>query len=274
MTSGGALRIALDPVEGGPERDTAVASALLARVDAGELPATLRLARPRRVVAFSGRDAASPGFADAVEAATAHGFGAVLRLAGGRAAVFTSGTLSFSLSEPAETPSAGIEARFASMATRLRDALRTLDVDAHVGEVAGEYCPGAWSVNARGRVKLAGIGQRLRRRAAHTGGVLVVDDAAAIRDVLIDVQAAMGLDWDPSTVGAALDEAGGASWDRVRDAVVATFAADHDLEPWVVDDATLAVADRLGPRHRVSARLVGDVAPDELAKTVVDPDGR
>ena len=39
--------------------------------------------------------------------------------------------------------------------------LGRLGVDARVGEVPGEYCPGAFSVNARGRIKLAGVGQRL-----------------------------------------------------------------------------------------------------------------
>jgi octanoyl-[GcvH]:protein N-octanoyltransferase len=264
----GRLRLDLTSLAGAPERDTAVARALLHRVDAGELPATLRLARPRRVVAFSGRDAASPGFRSAVAAAAAHGFGAVLRLAGGRAAVFTPATLSFSLAEPADPPREGIEARFAAMAGRLRDALGAIGVDARIGEVPGEYCPGAWSVNARGRVKIAGIGQRLLRRAAHTGGVVVVDDAPAIRGVLRDVQAAMDLGWEPATVGAAADEVAGLAWETVRDAVVDAFAVDHDLEPWALDEATLDLADRFAPEHLPGAR---PSSARELRKTVGPP---
>jgi octanoyl-[GcvH]:protein N-octanoyltransferase len=272
---GGRLRIERSSLTGAPARDTAVARAVLERVDRGELPATLRLARPQRVVAFSGRDAASPGFGRALAAAERHGFASVLRLAGGRAAVFTPATVSFSLAEPAEVPRAGIDARFASMATRLRDALRSVGVDAHVGEVAGEYCPGAWSVNARGAVKIAGVGQRLLRNAAHTGGVLVVDDAAAIRDVLVDVQAAMDLAWDPATVGAVVDEVGSgtsldATWQAVSDAIVAAFAADHDLEPWTVDADTLDLATRSAWRHVPSAADGGD---HRLSKTVVEDGG-
>lgn len=269
MTRGGRLRLELSSLDGSPERDTAVARALLQRVDEGDLPATLRLTRPQRVVAFSGRDAASAGFDAAVAAAGRHGFGSVLRLAGGRAAVFTPATVSFSLAEPTTAPRERIEHRFTTMADHLRDALRSLGVDAHVGEVPGEYCPGAFSVNARGAVKLAGIGQRLLRRAAHTGGVVVVDDATAIRDVLLDVQAAMDLDWDPATVGAVAAEVDGVTWEAVRDAIVAAFAATHELEPWTLDDATLALADRLAPEHRPDARRPRR-EPGDLAKAVVD----
>ena len=267
---GGRLRVERSSLTGAAARDTAVARALLERVDRGELPATLRVARPQRVVAFSGRDAASPGFDRALAAADRHGFASVLRLAGGRAAVFTPATVSFSLAEPADLPRAGIEARFASMATRLRDAVRSLGVDAHVGEVAGEYCPGSWSVNARGAVKIAGVGQRLLRRAAHTGGVLVVDDASAIRDVLVDVQAAMDLAWDPATVGAVVDEVGASgavTWDAVADAIVAAFGVDHDLDAWTLDADTLDLADRLAPRHAPTAADRGDHG---LRKAVVE----
>ncbi len=249
MASAGPLRVETTSLQGSAARDTAVARALLARVDAHELPATLRLARPQRVVAFSGRDATSPGFTDALAAAERHGFASVLRLAGGRPAVFTASTLSFSLAEPVEVPRAAIEARFVTMATRLRDALRTLGVDAHIGEVPGEYCPGAYSVNAGGRTKIAGIGQRLLRRAAHTGGVLVIADPDPIREVLVDVQTAMELPWEPATVGAVATEVGELPFDTVRDAVRDAFAVDRDLEAWTLDDATLALADRLAPDH-------------------------
>ena len=249
LVVGGPLRVDTTSLDGPAARDTATARALLARVDAGDLPATLRLAQPQRVVAFSGRDAASPGFDDALAAADAHGFAAVLRLAGGRAAVFTATTLSFSLAEPTAVPRADTERRFVTMAARLCDALRDLGVDAHVGEVPGEYCPGAYSVNARHRVKIAGIGQRLLRRAAHTGGVLVIADPAPIRDVLVDVQAAMDLPWDPATVGAAAEEVGPLTFEDVRDAVLATFAAEHELVPWSLDPDTSALAERLAPDH-------------------------
>lgn len=264
------VRVDTTSLDGAPELDTAIARAILQRVDVGELPATLRLARPHRVVAFSGRDAASPGYDAAVAAASAHGFDAVLRLAGGRAAVFTPQTLSFSLAVPVDLPRAAIEARFAGMSNTLARALASLGVDARVGEVPGEYCPGTWSVNARGATKIVGVGQRLLRSAAHTGGVLVVDDVTAIRDVLVDVYTALGLSWDPATVGSVAAEVPGTGWDQVRDAVLAAFAAEHDLEPWTLDDDTLDLARQLAPQHRHDGRVGRAASADR--KAVVDPD--
>jgi octanoyl-[GcvH]:protein N-octanoyltransferase len=250
---GARLRLCVDDVDGGPAADTAVSRATLERVDREELPATLRLSRPPRVVAFSSRDARSPGFPDAVAAARAHGFEAVVRLAGGRAAVFTPETIAFALAEPTPDPSRDIEARFATMATNLRQAFATLGVDARIGEVPGEYCPGAWSVNARGAAKLAGIGQRLLRRAAHTGGVVVVGDAAPITEVLRDVYAAMDVAWDPTATGQLVDEVA-VSWAQVRDAIVDAFALTHELEDWRLDVATLALARDREPDHLIGYR--------------------
>lgn len=249
------LRLCLDdvgPARAGPAGDTAVSRALLQRVDAGELPATLRLSRPPRVVAFSARDARTPGFAEAVAATHDHGFAAVLRLAGGRPAVFTPATIAFALAQPDAAPAAGITRRFQVMAEALRDAFVALGIDARVGAVPGEYCPGDWSVNARGVVKLAGVGQRLLRGAAHTGGVVVVDDEVAIRAVLTDVHAAMGIAWNPDATGAVAGETT-VAWETVRAAIATAFAATHELSPWSLDAATLALARQLAPEHLVTS---------------------
>ena len=47
------------------------------------------------------------------------------------------------------------------MADILQRTLSTLGVHAEIGRLPGEYCPGDYSVHAGGRVKLAGIGQRV-----------------------------------------------------------------------------------------------------------------
>lgn len=250
------LRLCLDDLAGDPAADTALARVLLEGVEAGELPATLRLSRPGRVVAFSTRDTRNPGLSRAVAAAEAQGFASVVRLAGGQPAVFTPATLAFSLAESASEPASGITQRFRTMASALRDALAAVGVDARIGAVPGEYCPGDWSVNHAATRKVAGIGQRLLRRSAHTGGVVVVGDAAPIRDVLTAVYAAMDLDWDPASVGQAVD--GWPSpptdpWTAVRDAIVAAFAVTHDLEPWPLDDATLLEARARADDHRLHA---------------------
>ena len=152
-------------------------------------------------MAFAKRDAVTEGYREAVAAAQQAGFGAVLRLAGGRAAVFHEDTLEVAHAAPDPDPRAGIQERFETEAALVRRALAGLGVDARVGEVEGEYCPGRWSINAGGRRKLAGIGQRVVAGGSHTGTVLVVDGAARVRAVLEPVYAALGLDWDPGHRG-------------------------------------------------------------------------
>ena len=180
-----------------PAYDTAVSAAILARVARDELPETVRLARPGAMVAFGKQDVSSAGYDDAGAAAREHGFDAVKRLAGGRAAVFCEQTVAFAWAERNSDPWPGTHDRFRRVADMLERALRTLGVDARTGEVPGEYCPGEYSINARGCTKLVGLGQRIIKGATHLGGVIVVADAGRIRDVLLPVYEALGLAWDP-----------------------------------------------------------------------------
>jgi octanoyl-[GcvH]:protein N-octanoyltransferase len=202
------------------------------------------------MVAFGKQDAVAPGYARAVRAARESGFAPVLRLAGGRAAVFHEGTIGLAHALPEEHPRAHIRARFEATAGLVRRALAALGVDARVGEVAGEYCPGTYSVNARGAAKLAGIGQRLIARSAHVGVVVVVSDAARVRGVLEPVYDALGLDWDPGTTGEVSAEAPRAGWEQVRDALLAEYARDHELVSVGVDEPTLELALKLVAEHR------------------------
>ena len=240
--------------QGFPEqgaRSTAVARALLMRVAAGELAPTFRLHRPGRILAFSKQDAASPGFGDAVRAARAVGFESVVRLAGGRAAVYHERTLALSWAVPDHRPSARTEARFRELAELLTEALSDLGVDARIGEIPGEYCPGAWSVNARGARKLAGTGQRLIAGAAHRGAVIVVGDSGLVREALLPTYQALGLDWDPATAGSVEDEAGPVTPEQAADAIIARLAERYELAEVPLDDATLALAERLQSEHAV-----------------------
>ena len=115
-----------------------------------------------------------------------------------------------------DDPVVGTHDRFREEGERLAGALRTLGVDARVGEVAGEYCPGAYSVNARGRVKLIGTAQRLVRGAALLGASIVVGDGRGVRAVLDDVYAALEFPWDASTAGSVEEEVPGTTLDDVE----------------------------------------------------------
>jgi lipoate-protein ligase A len=239
------------PCPDNPAVGTAISRAILNRVAAGELPPTLRLHRPGPIVAFSRQDRAGPGFAAAVRAAREAGFEPVLRLAGGRAAVFHERTLACSWAVPDPRPAARTMERFRELAELLAAALDGLGVDARVGEVPGEYCPGAWSVNAGGRTKLVGIGQRLIAGAAHRGAVVVVGGSDRIRDVLVPVNAALGLDWDPATAGSVEDELGEVELSQVEEAILSRLRERHELSEQELDAATLELAERLEPNHRV-----------------------
>jgi lipoate-protein ligase A len=233
-----------------PARDTAVSRALLTAVGAGEEPETFRLHRTADVVAFGPHDRVTPGYDAAVAAARAHGFGAIERLAGGRAAVFHAGTLSFSWAIPDPEPPARIHARFEELAGIVVEAFVALGVDARIGEVAGEWCPGEWSVNARGVVKLMGVGQRLVRGAAHVGGVIVVSEGDRVRDALGPVYDALGLTWDPATAGSVAEELGRpVALGEVAAAVRAALTRRHDVVDGRIGDAVLARAADLEPAH-------------------------
>jgi hypothetical protein len=104
---------------------------------------------------------------------------------------------------------------------------------------------------------------------SHTGAVIVVDGAERIRAVLEPVYAALGLDWNPRTVGAVDDElaagrsgsgaperagSGAPLWNAVRDALLAEYARRYELVPGELDDETFALARRLAGEHRPPAQ--------------------
>lgn len=203
--------------------------ALLDEARAGKLAATLRIHRPEPTVAFGQRDRFLAGFDDACASAEARGFTPLLRPVGGRAAAFHRGSLIFDHIEPTEQPIADTRGRFAEFAELYRRALLSLGVDARVGEIPGEYCPGEHSVNGAGALKLVGTAQRIVSNAWLFSTVIVVADSAPIRAVLTDVYAALGLEWAPSTAGAVEDLVPGVGVDDVRDAVLREFAATRTL---------------------------------------------
>jgi octanoyl-[GcvH]:protein N-octanoyltransferase len=233
-----------------PAFGTAVSDAILRRVAAGELGATVRLHRPGRELAFSKQDRAATGFQAAVAAARAAGFEPVVRLAGGRAAIFHEGTLALAWASPDPRPVARTRERFEVAAAVIAGALARLGIDARIGEVAGEYCPGAFSVNARGAVKLAGIGQRMIAGAAHVGAVVVAVNGDLIRSTLVPVYEALGLEWDPSTAGSVADDAPGTGLDEVEAALLAELGERFELEPAELDEGTLELAAELEAEHR------------------------
>jgi lipoate-protein ligase A len=234
-----------------PALEVAVAHALLDRVSAGELRGVLRLYRPAPTVAFGRLDALRPGYAAAAAAAREHGFEPVLRAPGGHAVAYHDGCLGIDELIPEADPIAGMHDRFAASGALLAGALRTLGVDARVGQVPGEFCPGEFTVNARGRVKLVGTAQRVVRHASLLAASVAVTDAASLRAVMEDVYRALALDWDPATVGAVEDDVAGVGLAEVERAVLAAYAERFELLDTALDRATLAAAERLEAWHTI-----------------------
>ena len=227
-----------------PELSTAVSRTILQRVAAGELPPTIRIHRPGSEVAFGRQDLANPRFEAAADAARAAGFAAVERLAGGRAAVFHSGTIAIARAYADPQPPKRTYARFEEMAGLIAGALRGLGVDARVGEVPGEYCPGAYSVNARGAVKLSGIGQRMIRGGAHMGGVVVASGGREVARALVPVYEALELDWDPATSGDVSAELHReVDPGEIEEALISELGHSYELVDAELDDETMRRAD-------------------------------
>lgn len=238
-----------------PAFDMAVSSVLLEKVAAGELPEVLRLQRHAPAVAFGRLDALAPGYADALAIARARGLEPFERLAGGRAAVYHAGVIT--LGEALADPEANIHIadRYRATAETVAAALRAIGVDARVGEVAGEYCPGDFSVNARGVRKLSGTAQRVIRGGAYVGTVLVVRDAARIAADVRELYGALGLDVDPAATGAVEDEVAGVTLEDVERALVDAYGARFGaLDPTRLDPRTLAAAEQAEDRFRARPR--------------------
>ena len=233
--------------------DLALATALLEQVAAGRRGPVIRVYRPASTLAFGRRDSFLPGFARAAAAAADAGFAPVIRSAGGRAAAYHEQCLVIDEIVPARDAMADVDTRFAAEAESQAQALRGLGIDARVGEVPGEYCPGRFSVNARGQTKLIGAAQRIISGAWLFSTVVVVDGAAPVRAVLEDVYAALELDWDPASVGSVADELPGATVEQVRAALLAPLQTRYGLAPGHLTGADRAAAGEVLARHRVTS---------------------
>ncbi len=242
------LDLLTDSVPDDPVLDIAVTHALLRAVAEGRRPPALRVFRPGPTVAFGRLDALRPGFAAACDAARRHGHTPVIRPAGGHAAVYDERCVVVEHVTAEEDVTAGLQARFEDQSGRLRGVLAALGLDARIGELRGEYCAGAHSINLGGRLKVVGIAQRAIRGAALTTAVITVEDGPHLRAVIADVYAALALDVDPAAAGAVDELLPGITAADVARRVAAAYGG----EPRPLDAALLDAARGLAERHRVA----------------------
>ena len=203
-----------------PQQDMDLSSAALAALAARGAEGRLRVHRPRPTAAFSRVDSLAPGFPAAQDAARTHGFAPVVRPAGGRLAAYHRGALVLDLVAPHTEARRYIRERFSAAGEALAGGLRELGVDARVGPVPGEYCPGEFSVNAGGATKIVGTAQRLTRHGYLFSAVVLVADPEPVRAVLRDAYAELAFAWDPATVGCVADAVPGVTVDAVAEALV------------------------------------------------------
>jgi octanoyl-[GcvH]:protein N-octanoyltransferase len=143
-----------------------------------------------------------------------------VRPAGGRLAAYHRGALVLDLVAPHAEARRHIRERFSRAAEALASGLRELGVDAGVGPVPGEYCPGDFSVHAGGATKLIGTAQRLTRHGFLFSAVVLVADPEHVRAVLRDAYAALEFAWDPASVGCVADAVPGVTVDDVAAVLV------------------------------------------------------
>ncbi len=167
-----------------------------------------RVYTPVRTVAFSKREALMPGFDQAWSLAQDMGYQPVIRTTGGRTVVYNETSLVFDLVVPEPRLRYQSSFIFREFGLALVSTLRSIAVDARLGPVPGEFCPGTYSVNARNKTKLIGTAQRASSGARLISGVLQLSAADEVREVLAEVNQALNFDWDPATVGALDQEIG------------------------------------------------------------------
>lgn len=191
-----------DEASRGAIGDLADSVRLVHAVAASELhERVIRIYRPWPTVALTRREKLMPGFDAACAAARARGFEPVVRPTGGRAVAYDPSCLVIDVIDAERDGRGDSTAAFIAVGERFVDGLVEVGVDARLGPVPDEYCPGDYSVNARGAVKLVGTAQRVVRGARLVSGSIPLGPVDALVDVLAAVNAALAFDWNPATFG-------------------------------------------------------------------------
>jgi lipoate-protein ligase A len=233
-----------------PALELAVAHALVRLAGRGEVAGAVRIYRPSAPVAvFGRRDTHLPGFAAAARAAAEAGFEPLVRATGGRAVAYTHNAIVVDHVMHDPHVMGTHERRFQRFGEALAGLFRGLGVDARVGAVPGEYCPGAHSVNARGTVKLVGTAQRIVKNAWLFSSLIIVGDESRLRPVLAEIYGSLGQPFDTASVGSLTGEQPTLTADLVEQAVIEV----HGLTPsdaQTLHPHTLALARDLIGQHR------------------------
>lgn len=246
-----ALVVGLESDSRGPQEDVDLGPILLRRGLAGA-DEILRIHVPDPTAAFSQRDARQAGFARAAAAVRGFGFLPVIRSPGGRLAVYHGGSIVIDHVHRGPDGRAAITSRFERFAGMHVGVLAELGVDARVGQVPGEYCPGEFSINVGGTHKIVGSAQRVTKDGWLFSTVVQIGGAARTSAVTMAAYDALGYDLDPGTIGALEDFVPEVSVDALAGAFRRAYEADlGPLRPVHLPAEVRAELSRDGARQGV-----------------------
>lgn len=186
-----------------PEDCFGLQQAVLEEVAAGMRGPTALLWTSSPYVGATRPETRLPGFGDATRLAEAAGFPVLIRNSGGGAVAANEGSISFSLTSPVKDLRHGLYQRYDEGASLIVAAMVRVGIKAEAGEVEGEFCPGAYSVRIGGPsgIKIAGLAQRVTRRAARLEALVLVEKTAELVPVLQNYYGALGLPFRVGSVG-------------------------------------------------------------------------
>ena len=231
MTSafGGPVQLYSERAETTPQQDMELVRSALAGLNENPV-GMLRFYRPKPTAAFSPRDTAMPNYLEAAAAMRGLGFEPVERRTGGQLAVYDENALVINLVAAHREPHVQIHERFKLFSGAIVAGLRALSIDARIGALAGEYCPGDFSVNGEGRIKLAGLAQRVMKHGYHIGAVISVLRSAKAKAAIAEAYDFLNMPFAPSTFGSLVEIDPRLSFATIHNQIQLSVAANIDIE--------------------------------------------
>ena len=241
-----------------PEDGFGLQQALLEEVAAGSRDSAALLWTSSRYVGATYPETRLPGFREAALLAEETGFPVLVRNSGGGAVAANEGSISFSLTFPVKDLRRGLYDRYTEGVELVVAALNKLGIAAEAGEVEEEFCPGAYSVRSGGYwgIKIAGLAQRVTRRAARIEALILVTQTAELRAVLELFYGALGLPFRPESVA----DLPGADVPRAIRTLADTVKERYGADETEIGEKTMQRARSLRERWRAAPGPSGPVS--------------